>query len=246
MRASAQGQDSPKRRTGRLLALPALGVLPRTPYGNPAGLLSVIRIAGSDPASWVRFKVALKGLAHYAPEDLERRRVASHFPAGAVTLDGVDATEDGRISLTETLEDVPREPDAVTWLPGPFGRSQVATANEGDLFGGSRGFYDPEGIAIAPDDTLWIASEGNATDTRPNLLLQVGFDGEVMKEVGLPADYDLRPRLARTRGWITDKPEGVAVTWDGRTFVVTDNDGVEDWSGESWFLELGDLWRLFR
>jgi hypothetical protein len=35
------------------------------------------------------------------------------------------------------------------------------------------------------------------------------------------------------------------VTFDGRTFVVTDNDGVEDWSGESWFLPLGRYWHLF-
>ncbi len=49
-----------------------------------------------------------------------------------------------------------------------------------------------------------------------------------------------------TKGWITDKPEGVAVTGDGRTFVVTDNDAVEDWSGETSFLRLGHYWRLFR
>ncbi|MEY2929550.1 MAG: hypothetical protein RL033_299, partial [Pseudomonadota bacterium] len=46
--------------------------------------------------------------------------------------------------------------------------------------------------------------------------------------------------------WISDKPEGVAVTGNGRLFVVTDNDGVEDWSGETWFLRLGSWRRLFR
>ncbi len=46
------------------------------------------------------------------------------------------------------------------------------------------------------------------------------------------------PDLKATKGWITDKPEGVAITSSGRTFVVTDNDGVEDWSGETWFLIL--------
>ncbi|WP_054698520.1 hypothetical protein [Desulfosarcina cetonica] len=43
----------------------------------------------------------------------------------------------------------------------------------------------------------------------------------------------------------TFKPEGVAITDSGRTFVVTDNDGVDDWSGETWFLRLGDVDRLF-
>jgi hypothetical protein len=57
--------------------------------------------------------------------------------------------------------------------------------------------------------------------------------------------FDLLPQLKATNGWITDKPEGVAVTADGRTFVVTDNDGVDGWSGETWFLSLGQYWRLF-
>lgn len=45
---------------------------------------------------------------------------------------------------------------------------------------------------------------------------------------------------------MTDKPEEVAITDNGKTFVVTDNDGVEDWSGETWFLQLGRVDRLFR
>ena len=141
----------------------ALGVLPQ----NPPGFVAVIRLAG-PPAGWVRNDVALVGLAAYAPEDpepefvdvnarneavitlqennhlaivdLEKLTVKEHFPAGAVTLKGVDAEEDGVISLTNVLSDVPREPDAVAWLPGPGGKLQIATANEGDLFGGSRGF----------------------------------------------------------------------------------------------------------
>ena len=58
--------------------------------------------------------------------------------------------------------------------------------------------------------------------------------------------YDLLPDLNDSRGWITDKPEGVAVTWSGDTYVVTDNDGVDEWSGESWFFDFGRYWRLFR
>ena len=58
--------------------------------------------------------------------------------------------------------------------------------------------------------------------------------------------HDFLPRLNSTNGWITDKPEGVAITKDGRTFVVTDNDGVEDWSGETSFFKLGRISELFR
>jgi hypothetical protein len=582
----------------------------------PGGYLAIVDILSMNPATWVRRDVALTGLASYGDNDPEPEFVAineyneavvtlqennhiaivnlrtgavtAHFNAGAVTLNGIDKTEDGIISLTETLPDVPREPDAVTWLRnGSHGEYFIATANEGDLFGGSRGFslfnrkgnvlfdssasleeiavqhghypedrsenkgtepeaieyasfghndylfvgserggfiavyevkdtwptfkqllpgplgpeglltipsrnlliasgeeddpsfgvrstimiyqfkrdrstypqivsdnvnglpipwsalsgmvafpgrhntllavwdsyyseskifridasakpavitesltiqggtgnYDPEGIASAPDHTLWIASEGNASDSRPNRLLQVDLAGNVINEVGLPqaildcrddstatgtlgsgfegvavlpgnggsykllvaqqrgwdyttpecedldddagglnangepnrtriwiydpvadawdhvawelaslpanaswvglsevtlapdgsyvvlerdnrsgdfaglktlvkvrhdalADglisngeksvYDMMPDLNATNGWITDKPEGVAITRDGRTFVVTDNDGVEDWSGETWFLDLGHFRRLFR
>jgi hypothetical protein len=52
--------------------------------------------------------------------------------------------------------------------------------------------------------------------------------------------------LLSTRGWITDKPEGVGVRPDGTLFVVTDNDGVDGSSGETIFKRLGKTWRLFR
>ena len=62
---------------------------------------------------------------------------------------------------------------------------------------------------------------------------------------GDKAVYDLLPELQTTNGWITDKPEGIAITRHGRAYVVTDNDGVEDWSGETWFLNLGHFEQLF-
>ena len=257
------------------------------------------------------------------------------------------------------------------------------------------GNYDPEGIAIAPDGTLWVASEGNAGDTIPNRLLKLDSNGHVVAEIGLPAEiiacraattgtvprrtlgsgfegvtvlpgpgtgyrlavaqqrgwnytsaacetldddgggfnalgepkwtriwiydpaantwsyifwelaplppnaawvglseitalpggnlmlverdnltgdfaalktlvqvaggtpagglishssksvYDLLPHLLATNGWITDKVEGVAVTQTGRTYVSTDNDGLDEWSGESWFFGLGRFWEIF-
>lgn len=584
----------------------------------PAGDLAIVDIVGA-PAAWTVRRVDLTGLAEYGPSDpepefvdinakneavvtlqennhivivdLRTGRIKGHFPAGSVSLTGIDATEDGVISLTESLpEPVAREPDAVTWLPGDL----IATANEGDLFGGSRGFtifdrsgrvvydsgssleeiavrhghypedrsenkgsepegieyasiggrdylfvgsergsfvavyelspfggepeflqllpaprgpegiraipergllvvsgeeeneeddedhdqfgvrssvmiyrlrpktpsypqivsdygsdgrpigwsamsglvgaprhphlvygvwdsafseariftidvsekpalivdakpitggsftYDLEGIAIAPDRTFWVASEGNASGSLPNLLVQTDADGVVLQEVRLPAEieacraatttrgtlgsgyeglavsqtatgyvllvaqqrgwnyttpecehldddpddsnptepaftriwvydpqaeswdhiayeldpkpenavwvglseitaipggyivierdnrtgdfgelktlkkfdtralrdgvvskrekstYDLLPAMLDTNGWITDKPEGVAVTSDGSTYVVTDNDGVDGWSGETWFLRLGPWPWLFR
>ena len=599
----------------------------------PAGYLAVFRILNPvGPVLGPRNDVDLIGLADYAEDDPEPENVdinerneavvtlqennhivivdlpslmvTTHFSAGEVDLSDIDSDEDGVISLTDSLGDVPREPDAVAWVPGLLGVQHIATANEGDLFGGSRGFtifrrngsvafdsgntleeiavqhghypegrsdskgtepeavayarfgvqgylfvgtergsfvavykldlfgrpkfdhllpgplepegllpipqrnllivsgevdledfnarsnvmvyqlkrggptypqilsadkdgspipwsalsgmvgvpwqphtllaiwdqafsvsnifridvserpavitdaltitggsfdYDPEGIAIAPDGTLWVASEGNASDSRPNTLVQINAAiGAVMNEVGLPANvlqcradeaakanssvppppngsgtlgsgfegvgvlptngghyllyvaqqrgwnyttsvgcnaldddpadvnhteptwtriwiydpfaqapvderwrfvrwelqpkpanaswvglseitrvpggwilierdnrtgdfaeikdlakiddaagsddeitnaeksiYDLLPHLRATNGWITDKPEGVGVTSSGHLFVVTDNDGLDDWSGESWFFGLGRYWSLF-
>jgi hypothetical protein len=270
--------------------------------------------------------------------------------------------------------------------------TEALTINPGAV---GTGDYDPEGIAIAPDHTIWVASEGNASDSRPNRLLKLDFGGNVLAEVGLPANiaacraatvgavprrtlgsgfegvavvpgpnggyvlavaqqrgwnyttpeceslddddggfnalgepnwtriwfydpvadtwdsiswdlaplppdaawvglseitalpdgtallverdnltgdfaalktlvrvadsasgdglisndekqvYDLLPHLRATNGWITDKVEGVAVIPGGRIYVSTDNDGLDDWSGETWFFGLGRYWRLF-
>ena len=590
------------------------GGLPQTPFGNPAGYLAVVDLSGPNPFGWTKSDVALTGLAVVAPTDpepefvdinsnneavvtlqennhivivdLRTKSVRADFPAGAVNLTGIDTDDNEEIALTDSRANVAREPDAVAWVRGPSGRSLIATANEGDLFGGSRGFtmftangdvvydsgseleeiavqhghypdsrsdakgtepeaivydrfggdeylfvasergsfvavyeldrlghpgfsqllpaplgpeglltiphrnlliasgeeddpefgvrstvmiyelqrgpaaypqilstdtegalvpwsalsgltampgqqntllgvwdgyysesrvfridvsqqpavitdsaaitggnfeYDPEGIAVAPDDTLWIASEGNASDSLPNLLLQVDTNGALLREVGLPAEviacraatsrratlgsgfegvavvgsgasyklivaqqrgwdyttagcddidddggglnalgqpnrtrlwvydpvadtwdwvawdltakpanaawvglsevtttlagelivierdnltgnfselktlvkigasatddhlvhasekavYNILPLMRSTRGWITDKPEGTAVTSDGRLFLVTDNDGVEDWSGETSFFPMGQYGTLF-
>ena len=61
--------------------------------------------------------------------------VINHFSAGEVTLEGVDTEEEGALVFTDTIT-VPREPDSVTWID----ETHFATANEGDMDGGSRGW----------------------------------------------------------------------------------------------------------
>ncbi len=63
-------------------------------------------------------------------------KVAAHFSAGTVSLEGVDTKKDGKLDFTGTLSDIPREPDAVKWID----EDHFATANEGDWKGGSRGW----------------------------------------------------------------------------------------------------------
>ncbi|KQB97659.1 alkaline phosphatase [Loktanella sp. 1ANDIMAR09] len=46
---------------------------------------------------------------------------------------------------------------------------------------------------------------------------------------------DLLPALTSTGGYVLDKVEGLAITQDGTMWVSTDNDGVDDHSGETMF-----------
>lgn len=55
---------------------------------------------------------------------------------------------------------------------------------------------------------------------------------------------DLLPAMTASEGWTPDKVEGFAITADGQMIAVTDNDGVDDATGESQFLRLGPLNRV--
>jgi len=149
---------------GQVGVLPQNG--PGTAIGNPAGYLVIVDLSDPDPANWARSDVDLTGLAEFAPTDPEPEfvdinadnlavvtlqennhvvlvdltdgSIPGHFSAGTVSLSGIDATEDGVIDFGDDLADVPREPDAVAWVTLDGGYA-LATANEGDLAGGSRG-----------------------------------------------------------------------------------------------------------
>ncbi len=65
--------------------------------------------------------------------------------------------------------------------------------------------------------------------------------GEALPMVEKALAIDLLPLLEASNGWISDKSEGFAVTAGGRVFLVTDNDGVEDATGETQLLDLGKV-----
>ena len=52
---------------------------------------------------------------------------------------------------------------------------------------------------------------------------------------------DLLPALRAGNGWVQDKVEGLAVAGNGQTYAVTDNDAIDDATGETVFLRLGRL-----
>jgi hypothetical protein len=52
---------------------------------------------------------------------------------------------------------------------------------------------------------------------------------------------DLIPDLTATGGYVLDKVEGLAIFPDGTAWVSTDNDGVDDHSGETMFFNIGPI-----
>ncbi|MFG2431180.1 esterase-like activity of phytase family protein [Streptomyces sp. NPDC048590] len=68
--------------------------------------------------------------------DLASGRLTKAFSAGTASVEGVDTVEDGVIDQTGSLTGVPREPDALGWIDDRY----LATADEGDWKGGTRGW----------------------------------------------------------------------------------------------------------
>ena len=137
-----------------------------TPPQAPAGYLVVVDTSETNPADWETMTVDLTGLAdlyagdpepeyvdinednvavvtlqennHIVLVDLKDGSIINDFSAGSVNLTNIDLTE-GKpllIDLSESEDNVLREPDGVAWM----GNQYFATADEGDLDGGSRGF----------------------------------------------------------------------------------------------------------
>lgn len=130
----------------------------------PAGELAVIKLDGA-PSAWTLSKVSLTGLPGVeAPEDPEPEyvkfspdgskiavtlqennavaivdaatlEVTASWSAGEVSVRDIDTERDGQINLTGTIT-APREPDSIDWIDN----DHVATANEGDWKGGTRGW----------------------------------------------------------------------------------------------------------
>lgn len=150
----------------------------------PAGKLIVVDLSAASPADWTTRDVDLTGIAslyaadpepefvdinsdnmavvtlqennHIAIVNLAMAVVVNHFTAGTVDMVNVDLT-DNRPALIKPVEVKTaqlREPDGVTWINNDY----FATANEGDLNGGSRGFtvFNKQG------DVVW--DSGSALD----------------------------------------------------------------------------------
>ncbi|MGJ8682432.1 esterase-like activity of phytase family protein [Paraglaciecola sp.] len=165
------------------------------PPQAPAGYLSIVELSG-EPDTWTASSVDFNGITdlyaddpepefvdinsdniavvtlqennHIILVDLADGSIMNDFSAGSVDLTLVDGTEEkALISQTESLDGVLREPDGVTWL----GNDYFATADEGDLDGGSRGFtvFNKQGeVVYAAGSSMehMVASVGHYPDGR--------------------------------------------------------------------------------
>ncbi|GLY31309.1 esterase-like activity of phytase family protein [Kineosporia sp. NBRC 101731] len=56
---------------------------------------------------------------------------------------------------------------------------------------------------------------------------------------------DVLPFLRSTHGWTQEKLEGLTVGGDGRVYIATDNDGLDDSTGETVFMSIGKASKVF-
>ncbi|MDN5724863.1 MAG: hypothetical protein L0G99_02875, partial [Propionibacteriales bacterium] len=234
---------------------------------SPAGRLAVLDLTG-DVTAWTPETVSLTGLTKITeptdpePEyvkispdgtrvavtlqennavavvDLESLTVTNSFSAGTVDVAGVDTVEDGVINPTGSLTDVPREPDSLGWIDN----GRLATANEGDWRGGSRGWtiFDSETGEVVWDAGntfenaliaagLYPEDRSDAKGTEPEGLAVAEFGGRPYVFIGsergnVVAAYDVtdptQPRLTQLLP-STKGPEGLLPIPDRNLLVVS-------------------------
>ncbi|CQD07839.1 secreted protein [Mycolicibacterium conceptionense] len=183
----------------------------------PTGFVQLIDLTGA-PNTWTPRKVdfdveAARKAGLDTPEDLEPEyvsinsrgqvavtlqenngiavldghtgQVAKIFSAGSQSVTGIDTKEDGAIDQTGSIKDTPREPDAIGWI----GDDYVATANEGDWKGGTRGW------------TIFDAGTGKV----------VWDAGNSLEQLAVRTGLHIESR-AESKG---PEPEGLAITTIG-------------------------------
>jgi len=102
----------------------------------------------------------------------------------------------------------------------------------------------------AVGDTVYIIERDNQIGENAAIKKLYAVPAAALKPAPLDAELpvvakteviDFIPALAAFEGYVQDKVEGFAVDVAGHAFAVTDNDGVDDASGETFFLRLGRL-----
>jgi hypothetical protein len=203
----------------RLLRLDAAGTVVRT-VPLPADVTAVMRGQGLEGVT------ATTGRAGREQVWVAVQRELTTDPAGVTRL--------GRYDVTTG-----------TWAW--FGYRLEPTSAAGDFVGLSEVAVVGDRLAVIERDTL------NGPDARLKRVYSVPLPpaAETPSPGTLPVlpkslAVDVLPALRATNGWTQEKLEGLTVGGDGQVYAVTDNDGLDDATGETVFLRLGDARRVFR
>ena len=180
------------------------------------------------------------------PEKLAGQATRFGFEGVAVTGSGADETI--WLAVQREWKD---DPKGMTKLLAykPSTKSWGAVHYPLDKSEKEKGWVGLSEITAAPGGLIVIERDN-----------QVGRDAKIKKLVFVPLDgvtpapldgslpvvakkelRDLVPDLAATHGFVLDKVESFALDAAGDAFIITDNDGVDDHSGETQFLGLGKL-----
>ena len=248
-------------------AMPATitGALTVTKDGAPAKLLDLEGIAmATDGGYWLAsegnperekdptenhlLKVSAAGVIEQQialPKDLAAQAVRFGFEGVAVTGTG----DDEIVWLA-----VQRE-----WKNDPKGLVKLLAYKPADQSWGQLHYpLDKAGKGWTGLSEITAAKDGLILTERDN---QVGRDATVKQltfvslagVTPVPIDAaevpvvtkrvlrDLLPDLSAPGGYVPDKVESFAVDVAGNAFVITDNDGVDDHSGETQFIPLGKI-----
>lgn len=102
-------------------------------------------------------------------------------------------------------------------------------------------------ITALPDGRVAIIERDNqiGANARVKLLYAVSLADVTPAAPGSDAPTvektllrDLLPDLASAHGYVMDKVESFAIDAGGQAYIITDNDGVDDASGETLFLKV--------
>ena len=199
----------------------------------------------AKPNLLIRANVKGEVLNEYAlPADVAAQRTGNGFEGIAVVGEGTST----RIYVAFQRE----------WKNDPAGRVRIGVFNPDS---GEWGFIyypldtAPEGAWVGLSELTSIGNgqflvierdnqQGPAAEVKRLYRIDLNgvkpaAEGQSFPLVNKRLERDLLPDLKSTGGWVLDKVEGAAVDKQGRLFVVTDNDGVKDASGETRFMRLG-------
>ena len=171
---------------------------------------------------------------------------ATRFGFEGVTVTGSGAGETVWIAVQREWKDDPK--GLVKLLAyKPADKSWGAVRYPLDPAG--KGWIGLSEITAVPGGLVVVERDNQiGADAAVKKLTFVSLDGVVPAPLGgeLPtvAKQDLRdliPDLAAPNGFVLDKIESFAVDAGGNAFIITDNDGVDDHSGETQFIRLGKI-----